>query len=343
MEKYPPHSGVKMEKRPLRVLLTGAAGFIGRNLFDKMCSEGMQVDCIVRDPSRLLSSCPGIDPSAVIVGDLNDTSVYSKLSKDYDVLVHSAGRLGAWRVPLDSIMRDNVGATEKILSWFSDSDCKHLVFMSTPGVQGFGFRSAKEGLPYNPRGAYEQSKVLAERKISGCCLKRGQHWTILRPDFVYGPGDLRRIPMYKRIGAGCWINIGSGSSVLRPTYVDDVCEAVSLCSGNPRSYSNIFNIGGPRVVSAGEYVATIAKALDARIPKVRMPTLLAMMGAYIFELIAVMTGTKPLAARSQVQFLTRDHGTDISKARELLGFVPKVDLVEGIRRTLSWAGDRGLL
>ena len=80
-----------------------------------------------------------------------------------------------------------------------------------------------------------------------------------------------------------------------------------------------------------------------KLPKTRLPTSVFMVGAIFFEWLASLTNKKPLFTKSQVDFLTQDHGTDVSKIEGLLGFVPEIDFEKGMQETLNWANKLNLL
>ena len=223
------------------------------------------------------------------------------------------------------------------MDWFSAAHGRRFIFVSTPGVQGFGYRLAGENVPFNPRGLYEKSKVLAEKAILSHRFKANQYWTIIRPDFVYGPGDLRRILLYRKIKAGRWPRVGSGRSVLRPTFVLDVCRAIHACLSNPASYNEIFNVAGPALITTQYYAETIAKLLGVKLLSLTLPVNLLKIVAIGCEALAGLIGTKPMVTRSQVEFLTEDHGTDIAKIKNALGFAPQFSFEDGMRQTLAWA------
>jgi nucleoside-diphosphate-sugar epimerase len=327
----------------LNVLLTGAAGFIGKNLLAYLKTKGIKVTCVVRDKQTLLDADQNVDFSTVVEGDLTEPCTLAKLPQEADVLIHSAARLGEWGGEKRLIMQANVEVTDNLLKWFSRTRCKQFLFISTPGVQGFGHKLAKETDPYHPRGVYEESKVLAEERVRSHSFASGQYWTIIRPDFVYGPGDLRRIRLYKRIMTRKWVKIGKGTSVVRPTHVGDVCRAVYMCLEAPRAYSQVFNIGGAELMSSQEYINKIALILGVKLPPFRIPTAVARMGAAASEWLAKITDTKPMVTRGQIEFLTEDHGTEISKIRDVLGFEPTTGFDAGMRSTLSWARGKNLL
>lgn len=337
------YRGIERTKKKVKILLTGATGFIGKNLLRFLISKGFQVFCVVRDVDKLLKLEEPAELIQIIEGDLNDSSTYAKLPKSISVVIHLAALLGDWKINEDKIIKTNIEMSERLLNWFFSSGCKQFIFISTPGVQGFGYKLAKETDPYNPRDIYEKTKVVTEEMIQDFNFKPDQNWTIIRPDFVYGPEDKRRIKLYKKVKAHRWIKIGKGDSVLRPTFVTDVCRAIIVCLENPMAYSQIFNVAGPQLITSEQYIDTISKVLRANLLPLRFPSFLIMVGASFFERVASLTYTKPLFTKSQVNFLTQDHGTDVSKIKDLIGFIPTIDLEKGMQETLTWAEKEKLL
>ncbi len=110
-----------------------------------------------------------------------------------------------------------------------------------------------------------------------------------------------------------------------------------------RAYSQVFNVGGAELMSSEEYINAIAEILGVKLLPFRIPTAVAEIGAAASEWLARITNTKPLVTKGQIAFLTQDHGTDISKIREVLGFEPATGFDTGMRSTLSWAKEKNLL
>ncbi len=325
------------------ILVTGCSGFIGKHLLNELLTKGATVICVARNQANLTYTHPLSDRIEIIDGELQMSATLERLPTAVDAVIHLAAALGHWGADKTAMTQSNVDITGRLLDWFSTTRGRHFILASTPGVQGFGHKAAKESEPYAPRGIYEQSKVLAEKKVRAHRFKAGQHWTIVRPDLVYGPGDTRRVKLYRKIKNRQWIRIGSGTSALRPTYVEDACEALALCALDERAYGQTFNIAGPELVTADEFVDTIAKVLGVQCPPLRLPASVFMAVAEIFEWIARRSAKQPLFTKSQVEFLSEDHATDISKINETLGFVPRTTFIDGMRATLRWALDEKLL
>ena len=333
----------ELKGSPLKVLVTGGTGFIGGHLLNVLLPNAAQIYCVARDPSKLIFPDTMAHRIHTLQGDLINNRTFSKLPEGIDIVIHLAASLGQWGTDTSRMIKNNVKATENLLKWFRQSNGKQFIFTSTPGVQGLGYKLAKETAPYRPRGLYEISKVLAEKKIINFNYQPGQCWTILRPDFVYGPGDTRRIKLYRRIKYRHWFKIGDGKSILRPTYVEDVARAIWACMGHKAACNNIFNVAGPELVPVNVYTKTIAEFFNVRVIPVKIPVRILKIAGFLFETFARITGTQPLMTNSQVEFLTQDHGTDINKIKQHIGFFPRIGFGQGMRQTLNWAERKKLL
>jgi len=251
--------------------------------------------------------------------------------------------VGAWGLAWERYAETNIRGTGNLLDAAMDGGLPRFIFASTPGVQGKGHARATEDLPYNPPYAYERSKCEAEKLVLRYGREKGLPVTILRPDFVYGPGDTRRVGLYRAIQKRRFFIIGSGNSVLHPTYVEDAVQGFLLAMDCPGAAGQIYNIAGLHQVSVSAYVDTVCRALHAVPSRIRVPKGTAVAAAAAWEAFSRFSGKEPLVSLSRIEFLTQDHGSDISKARRHLGYEPKVGLAEGVARTMAWCRTSGLL
>jgi nucleoside-diphosphate-sugar epimerase len=325
------------------ILVTGGTGFIGKHLLEALARQGFYCRCLTRGGSRA-EDVAKLDNVTMVYGDITDQASLPRCVENVDVIYHLAGQVGEWGVPDERFFTVNVQGTRNLLSAAQRAGVKHFIFCSTPGVQGKGHASASENLPYNPSQIYERTKAEGEKAIlafkeSG----RDLEVTIVRPDFVYGPGDLRRVPLYRAIRNRQFFLIGDGMALLHPTFIDDAVQGFCLLANNPVSFNQIYNIAGPRTVTEKEYMQLIAETLNVSLPGVGLPISFARFLAKCFERVSRISGKAPLLTLSKVDFLTKDHGSDISKAMSQLGFRPEIDCREGIRRTVAWYCEHGWL
>jgi len=327
----------------MNILVTGATGFIGTHLTRALLAQGFHCTCLVRPTSNIVELTE-LDNIRIVQGDIADKASLKNTMADVQVIYHLAGQIGEWGVPDEKFFAVNVEGTRNLLEAANSGGVKHFIFFSTPGVQGKGHASASEELPYNPPHIYEFTKAEAEKIVMAFSEKGGNlQVTIVRPDFVYGPGDLRRLPLYRAIRDRKFFLIGNGMTLLHPTFIEDAAQGFCLLANNPVAFGQIYNIAGPRTMTVREYGQTIAKALDVPLPRLRLPILFARSLAKLFESASRINGRAPLLSLSKVDFLTKDHGSDISKAVRQLGYRPRIDFREGIRRTIDWYSQRGLL
>lgn len=314
-------------------------------MVESLISERVPLRVLVRKRSRLGHLEKWIDEDLVqcIEGDLTIAESVQKAVHDCGTVLHLAAQLGEWKAPKEYYFNVNVEGTRRLSEACVKAGVNNVMYCSTPGVLGKGHRAAKEDMPYNPGDSYEWSKSEAEKVVLDLSIRHGLQATIVRPDFVYGPGDYRRVKLYLGIRYGKVFLIGKGDAVLHPTYVDDVARGIiEMLYKNSRA-SGIFNLAGPRAITVKEYFESIAEALGVRLPPLRVPKAFALGVAICLEGYSTLTGREPVLTRNRVRFLTTDHGSDTSKAERDLGIYPKVEFHDGIKETIRWCQASHLL
>jgi nucleoside-diphosphate-sugar epimerase len=335
-------SSVNRSKK-VNILISGATGFLGSHLVRVLAKEGHRCKCLVRRTSST-SELKDLDHVEFVYGDITDKESLKEAVKDVRVIYHLAAQIGKWGIPEKTFFAVNVRGTRNLLEVAHEGEVKQFIFCSTPGVQGKGYAQASETLPYKPPYIYELTKCEGEKLVLGFHQKRKDlSVTILRPDFVYGPGDLRRLPLYRAIGNKRFYLIGNGRALLHPTYIEDVVQGFCLTANNHVSFGEIYNIAGPRAITVREYAETIAQTLNVSFPRLRFPKPFADILAKFFEVFSRITGKEPILSQSKVKFLTSDHGSNISKAMNRLGYRPETDFAVGIKRTVDWYSRQDLL
>ena len=244
-----------------------------------------------------------------------------------DVIVNCAGRLGIPGVDSDQLTKSNV-----ILPLMLADICKtrqiQLIHLSTPGIAGL-HADITEDSPADPWGDYEKSKYHGENALRKHYISKTGQLTILRPDFVYGPGDRHKLPFFKQVGKGWLPLIGLKGGRIRPTFVSDVCNAIENSMPGKCLNAGLFNIGGPEVVSIREFGALIAQKMGKKLMVIPLPRLL--------YALALRSGPfKPRSLSwSRLRLFSEDHYVSIRKAADA-GFTPSISLSDGIQKTLEW-------
>ena len=230
----------------------------------------------------------------------------------------------------------NVQGTKNILNESKEGKVKKFIFCSSAGVLGpiiFG----NESNLYNPSNLYEKTKVEAEKLV----LKSGLNYIIIRPEFVYGPMDDHVLPLFKTIKNKKFFIIGDGSSLLHPTFVDDLTQAFVKCL-DPKIKNKVYIIAGEKATRVKELYKLIAKKLNVKTNETPIPLSIATILAFILENSAKIFKFDPIITKSKIRFFTENRAFNTSKARKEIGYRP-IKLEKGIEKTIAWYKQEGYL
>ncbi len=350
----------------MKVVLTGATGFVGGALARRLAAEGMDVHALTR-PSSDRSRLAGV-PVTFHSGDVTMPGGLDGLFDGATWVIHAAGMLGRAGVSEATYRRVNAEGVRHLLAaadaaWRAGRTAADLRVLQVSSVGVVGpmtsdelrvtsdealnsslvtrHSSLDETSPLAPSNPYERSKALAEGYAAGFAAG-GLPLVVARPEFVYGPGDVHVLGLFRAIQRGVFFYIGDGQNLCHPTYVEDMVDGMLAClrRGAP---GRVYHIVGPRPLPFRELAETIAAALGARPPRLRVPVPLAWLGAAGLEGAGRLTGRDVPLSRTGVAFFSESRRTTYARAERELGFAPRVDVVEGVARTVGWYRAEGLL
>lgn len=320
-------------------LVTGATGFIGGKLVRALQREGYAVRALVRDARR----AAGLDGVELFEGDLLEPDSLAGIERDVDTVVHCASLLGKWGTDRALLYDVNVRGTVELLARFREVRLRRFVHLSAGGVTGpLKQRSVDETYACRPATAYERTKFLAEQEVLDQSKRTGIPATVVRPTFTYGPGDPHKIALFRAVQRGRYVFIAGGESVNHPVFVDDVIRGILLAIERGR-VGEVYIIGGERPVTKREFVWSIADALGVQRPGWSVPKWFAVIAAWKLEILGWLLRFEPILTRSRVMMMADNFGYSIAKAREELGYAPRVGLREGIETTVRSYAEAGLL
>jgi len=292
------------------VLVTGAAGFIGRDLVAHLVDAGYRVKAFVR-PGRL-QQLPVTDRLTFAVGDVRDLDSLVSALDGVRVVAHLAARKSDER---DSVAV-NVDGTRRLVEACRRRGVRRLVHMSTQSVK------------LARRGVYGTTKAEAERIVH----ESGLDVTTLRPSVVYGPDVtgvfarirhvVTRLPVVPVIGDGAWR--------FRPIHVRDVSAAVAACLHHDRSIGRVYDLGGPDEVSIDDFIDAVAALLGRRCRKLHVPVVAGLAAAHVRARLR----EAPAVTVSNVLGSTQNTHCDPGPARVELDVTP-VGLAAGLERMLD--------
>ena len=323
--------------------MTGASGFAGGHLCRTLREKGNTVFALVRSTSKT----EHLDKWGVktIVGDLANPLSTDSLPTDIDTVFHVAAAYRQEGVSRDHFWKVNVEGTRTLLEWAKKTGVKRFVHCSTVGVQGeIANPPAKESAPYNPGDHYQVSKMEGEKLALSFFEQHDMEGVIVRPVGIYGPGDTRFLKLFKHIETGRFRMIGSGKVLYHLTYVEDLVQGFILAGEIPGVSGNVFTIGGAEYLNLNELVTLIAEILGKPLSRKRhLPLGPIYWSAFLCETFCRPLGIEPPIYRRRLDFFTKDRAFDISKAKEMLGYEPKVSLRQGLRITGNWYKANNLL
>ncbi len=332
-----------MEKgQPLRVLVTGSSGFIGKNLVNFLLKEGHSVRGLDKEKGKLQRDIPDGSLHEELIGNITREDILKRAVEDIDVVFHLASLVTQADVRESRYWEVNVGGTENLLSACKDAGVKRFVYCSTDSVVGRIHQPpAKESDPPHPENIYGSTKYEAEKRVLEYSSRMPV--VILRPTRVYGPGDWRMLEIFRRIKQKRFFLIGRGEALFHPVYISDCMQGFKLASEVRDAEGEIFHIGGAKPVKIKYFLETAARELGVRIGRVRFPCSLAGGIAVILEKCCPVLGITPPFTRRNLEFFTKTRSYDISKARKILGYDPDVGVEDGVKKTIQWYREKGYL
>jgi nucleoside-diphosphate-sugar epimerase len=326
----------------MKVAVTGATGYTGGRLVTALLARGDDVRALARSASVT----PGLRSSGaqVVEGDLRDAASLRRLCEGADAVIHVAA---VYRTVghTESYYRDiNVGGTERLLEAAAAAGLRRFVHTSTVGVHGHVISPpADESTPLAPGDVYQVTKAEADTLALEFGPRHGLPVTVVRPGAIYGPGETRLLKLFRAIARGRYAIVGTGRPFYHPVYIDDLVRGFLLALDRPGAAGEAFIIAGPRYVTQAELAALIARHSGGRVLPLRIPATPVVWAGILCEALCAPLGIEPPLHRRRVEFWTKSRAFSIEKARRLLGYVPQVDLDEGIERTVAWYRDAGWL
>jgi nucleoside-diphosphate-sugar epimerase len=322
-----------------RVLVTGATGFIGSHIAQRLHAQGHSVRASGRDMTRLdILSQAGISTS---VCDLVSAPLAS-LTGDVDVVIHCAALSSPWG-RREQFISANVLTTERLLDAARQSGVRRFVHFSSPSIY---FRLADQ---FNtpeafepPRrwiNAYAETKWLAECSVRKA-TRAGLPTVILRPRAVFGEGDRAIFPRLLALAERGWFpSIDEGRALIDVTYVSNVVMAAQAAMEDVvPADGRAFNITNGEPMRVRELLQHLFNALDLNVKMIPLPRIVAVALGGAFETVANMLPghPEPPLSRYGAGVLGFSQTLDISAARQQFGYVPSVSVVEGISRFAQW-------
>ncbi len=330
-----------MADTAMKMLVTGATGFTGGHLARRLLADGHQVRALVRPGANTDAlRAAGIE---IASGQLTDAADVRRAAAGCDQIYHIAAAFRTAGHPDRYYYDVNVEGTRHVLDAAQAEGCERVIHCSTGGVHGHVEQPpANEDYRFKPGDIYQQSKVAAEALVRDR-VASGQRVTVFRPAAIYGEGDTRFLKLFRSIARGRFVMVGSGHTRLHMVHVDDLCEGIALCGSRPEAIGQVFILAGPDAPTLNAIAVMIAQVLQVPPPRWQVPVWPVYAAGALCELLCVPLRIDPPLHRRRVSFFTHHREFDISRARRLLGYAPRVTAQQGIERTAAWYRTKGML
>lgn len=316
------------------VLVTGATGFTGSHLVRALAAEGQNVRVIVRSASKAGDLPRGVE---VREADITDPAAVSRALEGVGTVYHLAAAYREASHNEEGYRQVNVGATRNLLEAAAQVGVERFVHCSTVGVHGHVANPpADETTPYSPGDPYQRTKCEAEKLALAYARDRGVPVAVARPTAIYGPGDTRLLKMFRMIANGTFVMLGRRDIYYHMVYVDDLVDGLKLLATHPAAVGQVFILGGDRYFLLESIVGMIAQLFGVPPPRLRLPAWPFQVLGSVCERVCVPLGIEPPIYRRRVDFFTKSRAFTIRKARQLLGYQPRVPLETGLQRTVDW-------
>ena len=312
-------------EKNLRLLLTGATGFLGTALVNRLLNErGLELTVSVRRESSKLTP----DVRSVVVGDL-DTADWSLALPGIDVVIHAAARVHIMNDtasdPLTEYRKVNFEGTLNLARQAVQAGVKRFIFISSIKVNG---EETMPGKPFtaddasNPVDPYGVSKAETEQSLLELAASTGLEVVIIRPVLVYGPGvkaNFRSLMKWLNKGIPLPLRLIRNKRSL--VALDNLVDLITICIDHPNAVNEVFLVSDNEDLSTTELLRRVGNALG-------MPARLLPVPAWMIGVFATLVGKRDMSQR-----LLGSLQVDISKTRDLLGWIPPISVDDALKKT----------
>jgi nucleoside-diphosphate-sugar epimerase len=326
----------------MKVLVTGAVGFLGGHLVDMLVERGDEVQAMVRpiEDAARLHSLPGVE---VVYGDITSADSLKRAVQGVRRVYHTAARTGPWG-PEEAYWQTNVRGLASLVHVAMDAGVERIVHTSSITVYGHHLHGiVTEDDPYHAEdNPYSRTKIAGEKLIANLVQNDGAPVVIVRPGWIYGPRDNASFGRFVAlVESGKGFLIGSGKNIVPVVYVRDVAQGmIKAGDADNAAIGQAYTIANDQRVTQADYMNAIADCLGVSHLSLHLPYLPLYLGARAAELAWIAAGRRhaapPPVTTYGITLLGTDQFFSTGKAHAELGYKPEYDLARGVSEGVAW-------
>jgi nucleoside-diphosphate-sugar epimerase len=333
---------VEFEPRGARILVTGATGLIGGGFARRLLTAGATVQALVRRPGSASDlRADGID---AVIGDMTDPPSLARAVEGCDAVAHFAGVLGDEAVPRARFAAVNVEGTASLLGAAVTAGARRFLYASSAWAYGFSAGVATDEMsPARPCGdPYCDTKLLAQNVVLDAARRRSIAAVVIQPSAVYGPGDDTWTATPLRLLRRHLLAVPGRGGMIQPLYASDAIDG-ALAALTRGESGQTYILCGTQALTVreffGRYVAMGTR--QRSLPSLPRAALLGVAG--VAQTVGRIVPGAAIFTRTGVEGVCLPATYCGEKARQQLGFTPRVSIDEGMAAVRVWAEAEGLL
>ncbi len=323
---------------PVKVLVTGATGFLGGRLVKRLLSDGYEVRALARVTADV-SALSAMDVE-IVFGDVSDGLAVAGAMKNVEIVVHAAaGTSGT----AEDAERSSILGTENIVEACRSSQVRKLIYISSCAVYEVARCTANEVIteegqlerfPWR-RGAYSAGKLGAENVVRAAMKATATRYStvVLRPGSLYGPGASAYSNMMGiSLGYRLFVVFGSGESEMPLLYVDNAIDAIVASIASPSADNQVFNVVDPQGVTKSAYMDRVIRRMYPEAVIVYLPLVLLLAAVRVQEWLMGVFRKRPVLSVYRVLSSQTPVRYSTARIQRTIGWTARVAFEEGSER-----------
>jgi len=322
----------------MKVLITGATGFVGNAIAHRLASKGHQIRCLMRETSDTKSLSDIVWEK--VVGDITNMENCREMVRGMEAVIHCAAHVtdfGSWK----TFRKINVEGSVNLADASLGNKVDRFIYLSTSDV--LGLRTdvpLGDDMPCEKSGfQYPDTKIEAEEALFELFRKRNLPLVALRPTWIYGPGDRTFFPeVIDALAKGLMFYFWDKKTVINLTYIDNLVDAIMMSLENENCIGRAYLVIDDETITWEELCEKLSAELGYKPPKFSLPKVVSAGLAKGMSVAwsAIKSKNRPMITPYNIAFTGATLMFDDSRIKKELGFAPRVGLEEGFARTMEW-------